>query len=90
MNLPDEIEQILKEYNKQDEMWGAQHDQEHTEKELVRAAIAYLRLYTSETLGDREVAKSYWPWTDHWKPKTPRDVLRVAAAFIASEMRRIK
>ncbi len=83
-------ELILAEFDKQQEMWGPEHDAHHTEKELAKAAYAYLRLYLAETLGDIEVAKSHWPWDTHWKPKNPRNVLIVAAAFLMSEAERIK
>lgn len=63
---------------------------DHVEKELAWAAIAYLRLYCAETLGDREVAQGYWPWDEGWKPTTPRDILTKAGAFIISELERIK
>ena len=64
--------------------------EKYVEHELAWAAIALLRLYCAETLGDREVAKGYWPWDDGWNPKTPRDVLTKAGAFIITELERIK
>ncbi len=83
------IKVIAAEFEHQLELWGPEHDAHHVEKELAKAAIAYLKLYVSETLGDRELAKSIWPWDTHWNPKTPRDVLIKAGAFIASELERI-
>lgn len=85
----DPIEEIRKEFEKQDKLWGLQHDREHIDKELAKAAIAYLQLYISESIADRHFAKSNFPWADGWNPKKPQDILRVAGAWIASEMRRL-
>ena len=81
---------IQDEFEHQQEKYGAEHDAQHVEKELARCALAYVRMYLAETAGDRNLARGYYPFDDGWKPESPRRCLVKAAAFIASELERIK
>ena len=64
---------------KSEEGWGSRHDDEHTNGELVAAAVAYaLR------------ASILWPWpSDFWKPTTRIRDLTKAGALIAAEIDRL-
>lgn len=61
------------------------------EKELVWAAIAYLRYYAAETQGDRDVALGYYPFdVSSWSPQNPRKALKMARHFIDAELERLE
>lgn len=81
---------IHDEVQHQKEKYGPEHDVQHVEKELARAALAYVRMYLAETSGDKNLARGYYPFDDGWKPENPRRCLVKAAALIASELERIK
>ena len=83
------IATIQEEFEYQQEKHGAK-DCTHVEKELARAALAYVRMYLAETAGDRNLARGYYPFDDGWNPESPRRCLIKAAALIASELERIK
>lgn len=84
------INVIADEFSFQQEKYGPQHDAQHVEKELARAALAYVRMYLAETTGDRNLARGYYPFDEGWNPESPRRCLVKAAALIASELERIK
>jgi hypothetical protein len=81
---------ISDELEHQQDKYGPEHDAQHVEKELARAALAYIRMYLAETTGDKNLARGYYPFDDGWSPENPRRCLVKAAAFIASELERIK
>lgn len=68
------------------EGWTPEHDDEHTEGELVNAAIAYLTSDITESID------CFWPWDrSYWKP-VPDDRIRElekAGALIAAEIDRL-
>lgn len=83
------------------EDWTPRHDDEHTERELARAAACYLRQYNARSwvfanpampwdAYRNEPAPDDWPWdSDFWNPKNPeRDLIR-AGALIAAELDRL-
>ena len=91
--------QILDERNRQvlEEGWTEQHDAEHENGMLTKAAIAYTLagMYPEDTPGDqsmRETArKYYWPWISKWwKPKDRVRNLVRAGALIAAEIDRLQ
>lgn len=65
------------------EDWSAAHDDQHTDLELVMAAVCYALPHT-ENVPER------WPWQDEeWKPSGDyiRDLVK-AGALIAAEIDR--
>lgn len=88
-----------------DEKWTPQHDDEHADGEIARAAAAYA---FSGSLSDKilreratmwwdkfgsdtlRVVKSLWPWAwEWWKPKDQRRDLVRAGALIVAEIERL-
>lgn len=75
------IEEIAAERRRQVERegWTPEHDDQHNEGGLSRAAACYA---TS--------SKGGWPWSDaDWKPKDRRRDLIRAAALIVAEIERL-
>lgn len=70
------------------EGWTAEHDDEHTARQLVWAAVAYAKFAPNEL--NRPPAD--WPWEDAWwKPSDdPIRNLARAGALIAAEIDRLK
>ena len=63
------------------------HDQQHSENELLFAAIAYIFEYC---IGEGEGSK-YWPWEiNSFKPRNNQRDLEKAGALIAAELDRLK
>lgn len=58
----------------------AQHDDQHKDGELARAAACYAM---------REISGYHWPFEDRWKPEGQRENLIKAAAMIMAEIERI-
>lgn len=80
------------------EGWTAEHDDNHTENDLARAALAYVghyvrrswRFYVNPADYSGAEAPDDWPWDGpDWKPTTPRRDLVKAAALIIAEIDRI-
>lgn len=68
------------------EGWTAEHDEVHSEQQLVEAAVCYLLSDVPECFDD------YWPWDDEWWKPTPDDRVRElvkAGALIAAEIDRL-
>lgn len=70
--------------------WSPEHDDSHTGRDLIRAAVAYLLL---EVDGEShaEPAESAWPWSDgSFKPGTSVENLTRAGALVAAEIDRLQ
>lgn len=83
------IELIVKERKRQidEEGWTAQHDDQHTNFQLLCAAVCYCMASSSSILG------TYWPvsWDKKWwKPTTYIRNLTKAGALIAAEIDRLQ
>lgn len=84
------------------EGYAAAHDDSHVDREIARAALAYVAHYIERAWIAEELAKGNafdsryeedgtdnWPWDEGWNPKTPRlDLVRGGALLIA-EIERI-
>lgn len=71
------------------EGWSPQHDDEHDDGEMARAAaIYYLNAKGECTVGADGIPLG-WPWdAQWWKPKDPlRDLVRAGALFTAEKER---
>lgn len=102
------VERIAAERQRQIEAegWTPEHDAEHTDGEMIRAAVAYARagrrvahylafapnLFAEEMELLRREPLSGWPWhVDWWKPSDdPIRNLEKAGALIASEIDRLE
>ncbi len=93
------IERIAKERQRQiEELWGDEHDDGHTEYELVRAAACYV-IATGDWPGDdliHELFSGLWPWDEFGiegpggkSPEDPIRNLEKAGALIAAEIDRL-
>lgn len=87
------IESIAAERKRQIEIegWTAEHDDQHTDKSLAAAAVAYAMPHVSP---DRVSfpPRVFWPlnWNTKWyKPKDRRSNLVRAGALIAAEIDRL-
>lgn len=83
------------------EGWSLEHDDGHTDKELIRAALCYVDQYLR--LGHFPVAfegglmrykktvpPPRWPWDEsYWNPQDPMRDLVKAGALIAAEIDRL-
>lgn len=81
------IEEINAERRRQIEVEGywREHDDDHTDNELARAAACY-------AAGERLIVngRDLWPWGDEaWKPKDRRRNLIRAAALLVAEIQRL-
>ena len=83
---------IQKERERQieEEGFDSKHDNQHSFKELIAAAISYCAINLNID-GSKELSESIWPWDKKWyKPKnTLRDLTR-AGALIAAAIDKIK
>jgi hypothetical protein len=75
------------------ERWNLQHDDEHEDGELAKAAACYA-YESTRTNYQRETdignPPPLWPWDkEWWKPKTPRRDLVRAAALVIAEIERL-
>lgn len=93
------IDEIAAERKRQIEAegWSENHDDEHGNAELARAAAAYAA-HAGLFRDARQLASNYrlkaphelWPWHHRWwKPKDPRRDLIRAAALIVAEIERL-
>lgn len=77
------------------EGWTPEHDAEHTEGELAKAAGCYaLAEDARRTISREDVAKPFimWPWDASWWKPSPKDRIRElakAGALIAAEIDRL-
>ncbi|MBN8294926.1 hypothetical protein JI664_23345 [Rhodobacter sp. NTK016B] len=93
----DGIESIAAERKRQveGEGWTPEHDDEHAEGELGKAAACYALAASAETqlrfdIKRGDAAPQDWPWdTSWWKPKDRRADLVRAGALIAAEIDRL-
>ena len=86
MTKPSGCIQIINERARQinEEKWSDEHDDKHTRKELVMAAICYLKPQWFMHL---------WPWEQEWWKPSPNDRVRElvkAGALIAAEIDRLQ
>ena len=80
------------------EGWTQEHDDEHEDSELARAAIVYAKEAVAETQGrtfapvlGSDGAPAEWPWDAEWyKPRDPIRNLVRAGALIAAEIDRLQ
>lgn len=74
------------------EGWTPEHDDQHTQCELIQAAIgyaAYVAYVATEGEGPMDPPID-WPWQDAWKPSDdPVRNLVKAGALIAAEIDRL-
>lgn len=70
------------------EGWTPEHDDEHDDNELPKAAVAYVLASRNLVLG----SWAFWPWhEDWWKPSDdPIRNLVKAGALIAAEIDRLQ
>ncbi len=79
----------------EEEGWTADHDDQHSKRELASAArLYYLHAVHPDALAVLETldgAPATWPWAAHWwRPTTPiRDLVK-AGALIDAEMDRLQ
>lgn len=67
------------------EGWTPEHDDTHTEYELVSAAVAY----AAEVAG-LDYPSQFWPWDyESWRPGSDVRMLVKAGALIAAEIDRL-
>lgn len=73
------------------EGWTAEHDDAHSDGELLRAAMCYYReAKGSNSYNDRGIPLS-WPWDEKWwKPKGRARNLERAGALAIAERDRLK
>jgi len=92
------IEDIRAERQRQisEEGWTPQHDDEHGNGQLARAAACYAvgtRIGQSTGCIDKQhrpISRDLWPWEPKWwKPKDPRANLVRAGALIVAEIERL-
>lgn len=96
------VADIVAERNRQRsrEGWTEEHDDEHREGELAKAAACYAwaatlasdvrRVMASGSWSEAVILRRLWPWgRSWWKPKSPREDLVKAAALIVAEIERI-
>lgn len=71
----------------ENEFWDYEHDDEHTNNELIHAAVCYAKANISPY---GAVQPMEWPWgADDWNPKDTRRNLVIAAALLIAEIERI-
>lgn len=92
--LPVGVEEIAAERRRQVEVegWTPEHDDEHADGALARAAAAYAFVGSMrERRAPPHATKPYyWPWAaSWWKPKDSRSDLVRAGALIVAEIERL-
>ena len=92
------IDEIAAERRRQIEKegWTVEHDNEHGNGELARAAAAYAdhasRFQYAASVGMTYATRApnpLWPWSGWWNPKDPRRDLIRAGALIVAEIERL-
>jgi hypothetical protein len=72
-----------------DESWTPEHDDEHTDRELARAASCYAY---PPGMSKEGRARNFWPWDEEWWKPDENDLIRnltKAGALIAAEIDRL-
>lgn len=74
-----------------EENWTAEHDDQHANGEIARAASCYALIGGSRDRNSwRGEIPNFWPWSPSWwKPKDRRRDLVRAGALIAAEIDRL-
>ncbi len=83
------VEIIKKEREKQITKYGydAKHDLGYQDKQLLRAALAYLL----DAINGNEDSMDQWPWDImYFKPDSYEECLAKVGAFVAAELDRIQ
>jgi len=86
------IQDIIAERHRQIsvEGWTPEHDDKHTDRSLLRAAIAYAISAATEAYSTANPISGWWKWSsDWWKPTDRRRDLVKAAALIIAEIERM-
>lgn len=77
----------------EEEGWTDEHDDEHVDGQLARAAACYADHAADDTerrLRHKRLPPAFWPWdTKWWNPKDRRQDLIKAGALIAAEIDRL-
>lgn len=74
----------------EDENYSPEHDAQHTDAELLKAAMAYMLAATDPDDVELRSGRLYWPWNPvSFKPKAPIRNLVRAGALIAAEIDRL-
>lgn len=89
------LQEIEAEHARQisEEGWTLEHDDQHDNGEMLRAAVMYMQNATGFLLNYRQDgAPSGWPWdAKWWKPKDPhRDLVRAGALCLAERERLVR
>ena len=72
------------------EGWTPEHDDEHADGEMARAAACYARCAHVQMGAKAPLPPNIWPWLEAWwKPSTPRRDLVKAGALILAEIERL-
>jgi len=71
------------------EGWTPEHDDEHADGELARAAATYAAHTAFGDSASRQFYGCLWPFGDGFKPTTPRRDLVKAGALILAEIERL-
>ena len=86
------LDRIIAERNRQisDENWSAGHDDQHTDEELVAAAICYAG-HPKDLRHPKDVP-DMWPWSEGWWKPSRNKIrnLTKAGALIAAEIDRLE
>jgi hypothetical protein len=83
---------ILQERQRQisQEGWTAEHDDQHVNGELEKAANCYYEFADDDDYTDTKVHE-YWPWeASWWKPKSQLEDYKRAGALYRAEMERLE
>lgn len=89
------VDQIRAERERQisGEGWGSEHDDEHTEGEMIAASIAYAVAAHDQVIGEAlpDGPPATWPWEAGWwkRDADPIRNLVKAGALIAAEIDRL-
>lgn len=73
------------------EGWTPEHDQQHSDGELVKAAVCYA-IPDDRRIRFDDGTPHFWPWHPMWWKPTPNDRIREltkAGALIAAEIDRL-
>jgi hypothetical protein len=90
------VELIAQERERQIEKegWTAEHDADHTEGQLAKAAACYaFDAVALPTIDAKRFIFDNWPWSRKWWKPTPDDTIRQltkAGALIAAEIDRLQ
>lgn len=78
-----------------EEGWGEQHDDDHTDESMAWAAACYAApgdIYRSFSLSGEWRFRDPWPWERKWDKRLKHDRIRqltIAGALIAAEIDRL-